>query len=65
MTHVIGMMILTNGPCMITVKFYRYDKDHELVVVHTEQCYDVFEAEQLVADDGYQYDSAEILQPEN
>lgn len=50
---------------MITVKFYRYDELGNLAVVHTEQCHDVFEAEQLVADDGYMYDSAEIITSEN
>ena len=48
-------------PVMITVKFYRYDKSGELVVVRTEQCYNIFEAEQLVADDGHQHDKVEII----
>ena len=45
----------------ITVKFYRYDDVGNPVVVHTEQCHDVFEAEQLVTDDGHQYDAVEII----
>ncbi len=45
----------------ITVKFYRYDDLGNPMVVHTEQCYDIFEAEQLVADDKHQYDAVEII----
>jgi hypothetical protein len=56
---------ITTDPSLVTVKFYRYNKSGELVVVRTEKCYNVFEAEQLVTDDGHQHDKVEIIQLEN
>lgn len=44
-----------------TVTFYT-KKEDELVVARREVCYNVFEAEQLIADEGYQYDKAVITQ---
>jgi hypothetical protein len=45
----------------VTVKFYRNNSQGEPEVVHTEQCYNIFEAEQLVSDDRHQYDAVEII----
>lgn len=45
---------------LYTVIFYR-KKEDELVAARQEICYNVFEAEQLVADEGYQYDKAVII----
>lgn len=45
----------------VTVKFYRNNSQGEPVLAHTEQCYDIFEAEQLVSDDKHQYDAVEII----
>jgi hypothetical protein len=59
-----GTITKTIGKNMIntiTVKFYRYDDVGNPVVVHTEQCHDIFEAEQLVSDDKHQYDAVEII----
>ena len=45
----------------ITVKFYRYDDVGNPIVVHTEQCHSLFEADQLIEDDAHHYDVVEII----
>ncbi len=45
----------------ITVKFYRYDDIGNPVVVHTEQCSNIFEADQLILDESQHYDAIEII----
>ena len=44
----------------VVVKFYR-EINEKLVVVRTEECYNIFEAEQLVEEERHQYVHAEFI----
>lgn len=44
----------------VVVKFYR-EINEKLVVVRTEECYNIFEAEQLVDEEKHQYVHAEFV----
>ena len=48
----------TNGK--VLVKFYR-EINEKLVVVRTEECYNIFEAEQLVEEEKHQYVHAQFV----
>lgn len=44
----------------VEVKFYK-KMDDKLIVVRSELCYNIFEAEQLIADEGHQYSHTEFI----
>lgn len=47
---------------MIIVKFFRKDSSEKLVECRTEECYNVFEADQIVERDKDLYDHIEVIE---